>query len=518
MITPSNPRNISFAFALIITLLISTGGIAITYLNSIAADTASLYHHPYTVTNAARNIKINLISMHRYMKDVVLADDDTQLKQATSLVDHHEQLVLQDFDLVFERYLGKHSDIQSAYTAFIDWKKIRDEVIFLKISGQDKEAAFITKNKGAEHVTKLNNETQRLIDFADNKAKTFLNNATNSKENALLAVYVLLSITVFASILVSLNSVRRLKSSQKEIMTRMHLIDQNIMITKADTEGRVTHVSSSLCRFLGRPKRELIGKELFFFASKNNNNIDSEHIFEITSSGTTWEDDLCIKTTKGEVRWVHSTIHPELNEQHQVCGYSNIIQDISDRKLIEKISITDSLTQLYNRRHFDEILESEIKLAQRNNNNITLAIIDIDHFKDYNDEHGHPQGDSALATVAKTIKASLKRPNDYAFRIGGEEFALICSGQTPQQAFDFLESLRLAVESLKIDHKHNSASPYITISIGARVELARQVVNQKQLYSSADSALYQAKKTRNQVLVPSSSKIYQPNIEMKLAK
>jgi methyl-accepting chemotaxis protein len=119
-------------------------------LKTIAAQTENLYQHPYAVSNAARNISINLVSMHRYMKDVALAENVLKIRNATTLVDEHEQLVLRNFDLIFDRYLGNRSDIQSAYKAFIDWKVIRDEVIFLMMRGKNKEAADITRNIGAK--------------------------------------------------------------------------------------------------------------------------------------------------------------------------------------------------------------------------------------------------------------------------------------------------------------------------------------------------------------------------------
>ena len=133
---------------LIVCLLISLGGFSLFYLDKIAQKTELLYKHPYTVSNAVRNIDTNIVAMHRYMKDVALAENAEDIKHAHALVDAHEINVLQNFQIVLNRYLGSKSDIDSAYQAFIGWKVIRDEVIQLKSSGKGKEAAYITKQRG----------------------------------------------------------------------------------------------------------------------------------------------------------------------------------------------------------------------------------------------------------------------------------------------------------------------------------------------------------------------------------
>ena len=129
--------SISTILAPVIFLLIGLVGFSLYYLDNISQKVELLYKHPYTVSNAVRNIDTNIVSMHRYMKDVALSDDKKGIELARSLVDIHEDKVLKNFEVVFDRYLGPRRDINSAYQAFISWKIIRDEVIKHKINTDD---------------------------------------------------------------------------------------------------------------------------------------------------------------------------------------------------------------------------------------------------------------------------------------------------------------------------------------------------------------------------------------------
>lgn len=199
----------------------------------------------------------------------------------------------------------------------------------------------------------------------------------------------------------------------------------------------------------------------------------------------------------GVVQWIHSVVHPELDENYVVCGYTNIINDITDQEL----SITDTLTGLHNRRYFDNMIEKEIRVANRNKVSLTFAIIDIDYFKKYNDYYGHPAGDSALIRVAQVFKQSLMRPSDYAFRLGGEEFGIIFSGLNTKQSFEYLETIRGRVENLEIEHCESDVCKFITISLGAYISQGPDSLDSNQLYVKADQALYEAKTKRNHVVV-----------------
>lgn len=121
-------------------------------MKDLALETQKIYDHPFQVTTAVKDININLISMHRYMKDVVLSTNETELKSVVSKVNLHEQKIIKEFDIIFNKYLGDKAQVQNLYQEFIAWRPIREKVIQLSIQGKLSEAAQITKNRGAIHV------------------------------------------------------------------------------------------------------------------------------------------------------------------------------------------------------------------------------------------------------------------------------------------------------------------------------------------------------------------------------
>ena len=129
----------------------------------------------------------------------------------------------------------------------------------------------------------------------------------------------------------------------------------------------------------------------------------------------------------------------------------------------------------------------------------------MDFFKNYNDRYGHPAGDKALSDVAHQMVSQLNRPNDYAFRIGGEEFALVFSGLSHEESKLFLEEIRQSISDLGILHENSGVSNCLTISIGAHVVHPGHFIDEKAIYELADKALYVAKEKRNTVFVNSES-------------
>ncbi len=185
-------------------------------------------------------------------------------------------------------------------------------------------------------------------------------------------------------------------------------------------------------------------------------------------------------------------------------GLINYIFFTKNRKFIEEIkllSITDGMTNLYNRRHFDNEFLRQLKAAKRIEHSLIFIIMDIDHFKQYNDIYGHLEGDNALIMVADSLKENLNRPTDMVFRLGGEEFGVLCSNMSEKHALIFANKLKNNIKDLNIVHKGNSASKYLTISMGLVTIMPQYNHNVDDLYKYADTALYNAKEQgRNNVL------------------
>jgi polar amino acid transport system substrate-binding protein len=171
-------------------------------------------------------------------------------------------------------------------------------------------------------------------------------------------------------------------------------------------------------------------------------------------------------------------------------------------KQLEKISITDALTNIYNRRYFNEIFPKVINSAKRKNELVSFIIMDIDHFKQYNDTYGHQMGDEVLRKVAKTIKDSLHRADDYCFRLGGEEFGVIFKSDAKEKASEFANIIRENIENLHINHSGNSASSYVTVSMGLICKQANDIKDDDEVYKQGDDLLYKAKESgRNKVVL-----------------
>jgi diguanylate cyclase (GGDEF)-like protein len=165
----------------------------------------------------------------------------------------------------------------------------------------------------------------------------------------------------------------------------------------------------------------------------------------------------------------------------------------SANKKLERVSYTDSLTSLHNRRYFNLVYDREIKRAKRVYSAITFMMIDIDFFKQYNDSYGHIEGDNALKAVANVLKTTLKRPSDFVFRLGGEEFGVLLT-QTDEESSGILaQSLCNAVREKRIKHESSNVSEFLTISIGVVSCVADEALDEKLLISHADKMLYHAK-------------------------
>jgi diguanylate cyclase (GGDEF)-like protein/PAS domain S-box-containing protein len=179
---------------------------------------------------------------------------------------------------------------------------------------------------------------------------------------------------------------------------------------------------------------------------------------------------------------------------------------------LEKTSITDSLSQLFNRRHFDSMFYKELQRAARSRASLSLIVIDIDFFKQYNDIYGHTAGDDCIKKVAACIKKVFKRSGDLPSRYGGEEFAIILPGCDGLELQERAETMRHAISELAIPHSGSKAHENLSISIGAVTYKpnAQELIapKPKELFSEADKALYRAKaRGRNQVVFAGQ---YQP--------
>ena len=162
---------------------------------------------------------------------------------------------------------------------------------------------------------------------------------------------------------------------------------------------------------------------------------------------------------------------------------------------LERLSSQDGLTGIANRRIFDEFIDKEWMRAAREQQPISLILIDIDHFKLYNDNYGHQGGDDCLRRVAQALASTVRRPGDLVARYGGEEFAVVMPGTDAQGAASIADALRSKIEELHLRHEFSSTADHVTISLGVATMVPDGSQQAEALVATADKALYEAKES-----------------------
>jgi diguanylate cyclase (GGDEF)-like protein/PAS domain S-box-containing protein len=220
--------------------------------------------------------------------------------------------------------------------------------------------------------------------------------------------------------------------------------------------------------------------------------------------GKSWNLELPFVTAKGNPRWVRVQGIAALEDGKPVRLFG-AFQDITERKttLLEmhrlneqltRLSTTDSLTEVGNRRMFDQTLKTEWARASRRSEPVGLLMIDIDHFKEYNDHYGHPAGDACLRQVARMVGQAMRRGGELVARYGGEEFALLLPGADLDETRRAAERCAQIVADAKIEHRASATSAWLTISIGVASQVATTGSDSAVLVEIADAALYRAKR------------------------
>lgn len=303
-----------------------------------------------------------------------------------------------------------------------------------------------------------------------------------------------------------------IEETLKESEERFRLLAEysSDMITLHDVEGNYLYTSPACKIILQYEEEEMAGQDAYLFIHPDDRDIIKKHHQTLLETGYTTST-YRMRRKDGEYIWFESSINVlrESNlEDHKLIVVS---RNINERKLTEqkleeaneilkRLSTIDGLTGVKNRRSFDEYFEVEWNRAIRNSKPISLIMMDIDHFKAYNDTYGHQAGDGCLKEVAKAIQESLGRSGDSVFRYGGEEFSVILP-ETDEEGANFVaEKIRVAIETLNISHSGSKVSNHITLSLGTATIVPSIYSNTNDLIEDADKALYQAKQDgRNRV-------------------
>lgn len=263
-----------------------------------------------------------------------------------------------------------------------------------------------------------------------------------------------------------------------------------------NTEGRFIGCNKAFEDFLGHSMNEIIGKTVYDFLPKEMADLFTHKDMELFNNPGVQVYESTAQKAKDEERYVINKKATYNNIKGEVAGLIGIINDITEIKINELMlaekSYIDSLTGINNRRFFDERIEIEWKNSNRNSQPISLIMIDIDHFKLYNDNYGHQKGDDCLRKIAYTLNGNLKRPADWIARYGGEEFIIVLPATESGGAVHVATHLQNSVRNLSIPHNESPVDSIVTISLGISSCdcMAGSIAN---CIKRADEALYKAK-------------------------
>lgn len=284
-----------------------------------------------------------------------------------------------------------------------------------------------------------------------------------------------------------------LENSRKKMKDYIDLIDKNILTSTSDLKGNITYVSEAFCKVSGYTKEELMGKKHNLVKHPEMSQDIYKQMWEDISNGKVWRGEIKNRKKDGSVYWVDATISPVFDSDGNLIEYTSIRHDITDKKIIEELSITDQLTKLYNRLKIDESIENEIQRVKRYAHPLSVIILDIDYFKQVNDTYGHDIGDRTLKSIANIIQNCIRKI-DIAGRWGGEEFIIIAPETNTENAQNLAEKIRSKIESYNFDTIGSK-----TASFGVASFLDNEDTSES-LIKRADEALYDAKKYgRNKV-------------------
>jgi diguanylate cyclase (GGDEF)-like protein/PAS domain S-box-containing protein len=301
---------------------------------------------------------------------------------------------------------------------------------------------------------------------------------------------------------IELETISQTMQEQNEKLKRYTaLIDENVIISTTDLKGVIKEASSAFSKISGYTIKELVGQKQSIVRHPDFPDSFYKNLWETIVQDKPWSGEIKNLKKDGSFYWVKAFISP-IFENDKKVGYTAIRQDITDKKIIEEISITDGLTNIFNRRHFNDTFPKVLSSAKRNNDLVCFLLMDIDHFKQYNDNYGHQAGDDVLIKFASCLKENLHRVDDLAFRLGGEEFGIVFKADDRNKAFEFANTIRRKIEEMKITHNFSSAGKVVTASMGLVCVTPDEIKEMDGIYKEADELLYRSKESgRNRVSV-----------------
>lgn len=289
---------------------------------------------------------------------------------------------------------------------------------------------------------------------------------------------------------------KELIALNEKLKSYIEIVDNNVLILTSDFDGNIMSISNAFLKHLNLKDKSSVDNYRDLLYDKS---IFNEIVFAI-KGGTCFKDEVK-GVKKDSMFWADVSVSKYLDIETNTHGFMAIYNDITDKKIIEELSITDELTKIYNKRYFNQIIKNEISKAKKNSLDFGFLIFDIDFFKQYNDTYGHHAGDEALSKIGLLLNRISSKYGCYSFRLGGEEFGII---STKFNFIDFNElakDIKDSIENLSIPHIKNLVSDNITASVGLFHSKLDIHIDENYIYKEADEALYRAKNEgRNKIV------------------
>lgn len=319
-----------------------------------------------------------------------------------------------------------------------------------------------------------------------------------------------------------------LKEREERYRSVVEQLSLGVYRRVGEGDTAIRYANPALVKIFGcASSEELLSEKWFHFFLKQPD--FRAFIDKIHAEGQVYNMEIRLTRPDGQEIWCSATASRRYSADAKQFWIDAAIEDITERKLarerlqqayaslelkvhertaeledlnekLRSLSLMDGLTGIANRRYFDDFLQREWRRARREQLPLSMLLLDVDHFKLYNDTYGHIAGDECLKQLAMVLKGAAKRATDLAARYGGEEFALILADTPQEQAQTIAQQLLSAVEKLQLEHRTSPVRSYVTVSIGSATFVPDRNLSEETILLAADRALYLAKQNgRNQV-------------------
>ncbi|HZB89131.1 MAG TPA: diguanylate cyclase [Terracidiphilus sp.] len=331
--------------------------------------------------------------------------------------------------------------------------------------------------------------------------------------NVVLQTFIAAAVFMVYAVSAIIEDLNATERRLEQIVALHNLITENSrdLIILSDFDGNRRYISGSAATWTGWSRDELQAHGSMELLHPSDRPEALALVGSLRSGGRGGLVECRMRMKNGEYIWTEANIRPVRDPvTGAITGALNVVRNIAQRKdaeeelhnayrALEALAVTDSLTQLANRRYFDSYLNNEWRRGLREPGPLSMLLIDVDKFKLYNDTYGHLRGDSCLQHIAEAIQGAVTRPSDKVARFGGEEFAIVLPNTPNDGALAVAEAICTAIRRQAMEHVGNLPG-YVTVSIGCATMIPTAGKHPAVLIQKADDALYAAKRTgRNRI-------------------